>query len=350
MGRRAGIFFCLALLALPASAAAGRQSEQRKPQPGQSAPAQAPTPRPSLRDLVMKPVVYKVPGMEKVTVKANLKYTAADNPNLLMDVYAPPGLAKDERRPAVLFIHGSAGAVARAKDWGIFISWGRLAAASGMVGVTFTHRLGYPKPLLEDAAADVEAAVAYVRANADSLGVDRDRVCLAAYSGGGPLLSAAMRERPPYVRCLVSFYAFLDVRQSEMHRPHETAETLEHFSPVAQLAGGTDGLAPVFVARAGLDQIPALNDSIDRFVREAVSRNAAVTLFNHPRGVHSFDNQTDDARSREIVRAALDFMKTHLGLSGPSQLTSPQTFAPRRTLQPQSCSRMAGGAGRWGDV
>ena len=306
MSLRAAATICLAVLTLPAAAAARQQ-------PGQPTP----TPRPSLRDLVMKPVVYSVPGMDKVSVKTNLKYTTADNPNLLMDVYAPPGLAKGERRPAVLFIHGSAGAEAKAKDWGIYISWGRLAAASGMVGVTFTHRLGYPKPFLNDAAGDVDAAVAYVRANADSLGVDKDRLCLAAYSGGGPLLSAAMRERPPYVRCLVSFYAFLDVRQSEMHRPHETPETLERFSPITYLANDAGHIAPLFVARAGLDQIPTMNDSIDRFVREAVKQNAALTVYNHPRGVHGFDNQTDDARSREIVRAALDFMKTHLGLNEP---------------------------------
>jgi acetyl esterase/lipase len=298
---RAAVVTCLAVLTLPSVVTAQRQSEP---------------PRPSLRDLVMKPVVYSVPGMEKVSVRSNLRYTEVADPNLLMDVYAPRGLAKGERRPAVLFIHGSAGSAARAKDWGVYVSWGRLAAASGMVGVTFTHRLGYPKPYLNDAGADVAAAIDYVRANADALGVDRDRICLAAYSGGGPLLSAAMRERPAYVRCLVSFYAFLDVRQSPMHTPHEPPETLERFSPAAQLAKGVDGLAPIFIARAGLDQIPTLNDSVEGFVREALRQNAAVTLYNHPAGVHGFDNQTPDARSREIVRAALDFMRTHLGLNG----------------------------------
>ncbi|MBV9923518.1 MAG: alpha/beta hydrolase [Acidobacteria bacterium] len=269
---------------------------------------------PSLRDLVMKPVVYSVPGMDEAAVRSNLKYTDADDPNLLMDVYAPHGLAPGERRPAVLFIHGGAGSQSRAKDWGIFNSWGRLAAASGMAGVTFTHRLGYPKPLLKEAESDVEAAVDYVRANADALGVDGERICLAAYSGGGPLLSAAMRERPSHVRCLVAFYAFLDVRQSPMHTPYEPAGTLERFSPLAQLSAGADGLAPLFVARAGLDQIPTLNDSIDRFVREAVEKNAALALYNHPAGVHGFDNQTPCERSREIVRASLDFMQAHLGL------------------------------------
>src|SRR5215212_2745209 len=170
MRRRARVLVCLALLTLPATAAARQQ------------PTPTPTPRVSLRDLVMKPVVYSVAGMDKVSVKTNLKYTTVDNPNLLMDVYTPPGLAKGERRPAVIFIHGSAGAEAKAKDWGIYISWGRLVAASGVVGVTFTHRLGYPKPFLSDAAGDVDAAVNYVRANADALGVDRDRLCLAAYS------------------------------------------------------------------------------------------------------------------------------------------------------------------------
>jgi acetyl esterase/lipase len=242
-------------------------------------------------------------------------YTTVDNPNLLMDVYTPPGLAKGERRPAVLFIHGGAGAESRPKDWGIYISWGRLVAASGVVGVTFTHRLGYPKPLMSESAADVEAAVAYVRANADSLGVDRDRICLAAYSAGGPLLSPAMRDRPPYVRCLVAFYAFLDVQQSELHRAHEAPETVKTFSPITHLGADAGRIAPIFVARAGLDQIPTMNDSIDRFIRESVAQNAALTVYNHPRGVHGFDNQTPDARSREIVRAALDFMRTHLGLN-----------------------------------
>ena len=304
MSRRSVFLTCLFLLTLPAAAAARQQS----PQP-------TPTPRPSLRDLVMKPVVYSVPGMEKVEVRSNLKYTNVDNANLLMDVYTPPGLAKGERRPAVLFIHGGAGAESRPKDWGIYISWGRLVAASGMVGVTFTHRLGYPKPLMRESAADVEAAVAYVRANADTLGVDKERICLAAYSAGGPLLSTAMRDRPPYARCLVAFYAFLDVQQSDLHRANETPETVKAFSPITHLAEDAERIPPVFVARAGLDAIPTMNDSIDRFVREAVARNAALTVYNHPRGVHGFDNQTPDARSREIVRAALDFMRTHLGLN-----------------------------------
>lgn len=337
MNRRIGILVFLALVALSANQVMA-QKQTPPGQPSATPPAQpsAPQKQRSMREIVMMPVVYRVPGMDQVKVKSDLKYTAVNNPFLLMDVYSPPDLtkgersrakgeksvskgkshlAKGDRRPAVLFIHGGAGAETRPKDWGIYKSWGRLVAASGMVGVTFTHRLGYPKPLLADAASDVNAALDYIRANADSLNIDKDRICLAAYSAGGPMLSIAMRDKPSYVRCLVAFYAFMDIQQSESHRANETADMVKTYSPITYLASDASKLPPIFIARAGLDEVPTMNDSIDRFIREAISKNATITVANHPQGVHGFDNQNDDDRSREIVQSALAFMKFHLGIA-----------------------------------
>jgi len=285
-----------------------QQSERTKP------PATRPARR-SIGELVKMPVVYRVPGMDKVVVKSDLKYTHVKDPHLLMDVYIPPNLRKGERHPAVLFIHGSVPAGSPAKNMGVYTSWGRLVAASGMVGVTFTHRLGYPKPLLAEAASDVSTAINYIRANADALNIDKDRICLAAYSGGGPMLSSVMRDKPEYVRCMVAFYAFMDIQQSELHRTHEPPEVLRNFSPITYLSNDAGKLAPMFIARAGLDEIPAMNDSIDRFIGEAISKNAAIIVANHPQGVHGFDTQTDDDRSREIIRGVLAFIKLHLGVA-----------------------------------
>src|SRR5262249_20102773 len=103
---------------------------------------------PDVREMarkVMMPVVYQVPAMDKVKVVQNLKYTRVDDPNILMDFYLPSHTTAGEKHPVVMFIHGGAKTEYTPKDWGVFTTWGRLAAASGFVGVTFTHRLQYPE-------------------------------------------------------------------------------------------------------------------------------------------------------------------------------------------------------------
>jgi acetyl esterase/lipase len=273
---------------------------------------------PEVREMarkVMMPVVYKIPGMDKVKVLQNLKYMQTDDPNILMDVYLPLDLARGEKRPAVIFIHGGVKTEYTPKDWGIYRTWGRLVAASGFVGVTFTHRLEYPNKSLDNAAQDVTAAISYVRANAGKYGVDKDRICLIAYSAGGPMLSLAMRGETPYVRCLIGFYAFMDVQQSD-YRKTERPETAKSFSPITYLQTDTSKIPPMFLARAGHDEVPTMGDSIDRFVKEALARNIALTFVNHPKGVHGFDNQNDDERSREIIRSAIAFMQVHLSMTG----------------------------------
>jgi acetyl esterase/lipase len=267
--------------------------------------------RRDLSDLVNRPVVYSVTGPVKVT--ADIVYKKDPTADFLkMDIYTP-----DEAHgpvPVVVFIHGGvpAGLRLHPKDWGIYKSWGRLVAASGMAAVTFNHRGGFPDPNLEQASQDVNDLINFVRAHAQEWNVDGNRICLAAYSAGGPLLSMAMREPPAYIRCLAGFYPFLDLRESALHKKYMPEQQLHDFSPIVFLSRGPDKLPPIFIARAGRDQIPDLEPGVDRFVNEAVHQNIALEFMNHPTGVHGFDNQNDDDRSREIIKAALEFMKNHL--------------------------------------
>ena len=266
---------------------------------------------------VMMPVVYNVPGMDKVRVVPNLRYTTTADPNVAMDFYLPPEPAL-YTRPAVIFIHGGAKSEWTPKDWGIYTSWGRLAAASGFAGITFTHRLEYPNKTLDAGARDVVDAINYVRTNAGKYDIDKDRICLVAFSAGGPMLSLAMRSDTPYVKCIVGFYAFMDIRQSDYNKSVEP-EKLKTFSPITYLEKAPRNLPPMFLARAGLDEVPTMNDSIDRFVNTAVSKNLALTFENHPSGVHGFDNQNNDDRSREIIQNAIAFMRSNLSMEKDDQ-------------------------------
>jgi acetyl esterase/lipase len=273
----------------------------------------------TVTERVARPVVYRLPDMDRVRVILNLKYSPLDNPYLLMDVYIPPDLKPHERRPVVVFIHGGAGPEHRPKDWGMFQSWGRLVAAAGMVAAMFTHRFSPPPNLLLiEAASDLSAALQFLRSNAESFQADGDRVGVCAWSSGGELLTPLLRERPAIVRCLVAFYALLDVQQYAPPGNAEALKYLKAFSAIAALPDDASTLMPMLVIRAGRDEIPTLNDALDRFVSRALATNAPITVTNYPAGGHgfdSFDSKGNEECSKQIVRSSIEFMRTHLGLT-----------------------------------
>ncbi len=69
---------------------------------------------------------------------------------------------------------------------------------------------------------------------------------------------------------------------------------------------------PLFVARAGRDEMPHLNDTIDRFLARALAINLPVTLVNHRTGPHAFDIVDDSDASRAVIQQIVAFMQCHL--------------------------------------
>jgi acetyl esterase/lipase len=272
--------------------------------------AQQPQDPPWLKEFAFKRIVYSVPEMTRVKVAKNQIYKRASSEELKMDVYSLPG---KQRRPAVVFIHG--GRIPRnllttPKDWGAYVSLGQLVAASGFVGVTFNHRF-YAWESLADSQSDVMDLIAYVRDNAESLGVDKDRIILWALSAGGIFLSQPLQQSPPYIRSIIAYYSELDLQNQRKAAPASvTDETLREFSPVHHLGNKEKNVPPIFIARAGLDD-KELNDGIDRFVQLALSRNLTVEVVNHATGHHAFDIEDNNERSREIIKRTIEFIKAH---------------------------------------
>jgi acetyl esterase/lipase len=258
-----------------------------------------------------KRIVYHVDGMSDVRVHSDVVYKRDAGVELTMNIYSPARLSGDARVPALFFVHGGPiPADMRPTQWGIFVSYGELTAASALVGVTFNHRL-YATSDYERSQADVAAAIDYVREHATELNVDADRIALWYFSGGGPLLSVVLRDRPSYVRCVLAFYAFLDVRHmTPADADAARVARANELSAAAHVRAKGAGL-PMFVARAGLDQ-PMINQAIDMFVQEALAGNAPLDLMNHPAGRHGFDMLDDDERSREIIARAVAFAQVHV--------------------------------------
>jgi len=297
-------------IALAATSAAAAQPETKLPWKDAVPTPPAVAASPEFAKAVMPPVMVALPGMDDLQIWREIDYAGSSDPFVRMDVYAPRNKARG-KRPAVFFLHGGVGTNGQAKDWGIYQSWGRLAAASGLVGVTFTHRLGYPETKVTEGAADVAAAITHVRTNASAYGIDPDRLCVAAFSAAGPLLSPYMTGAPEHVRCLVSVYTFLDIRQTKEHQASESPETRDAYSPILKLASA-GRKTPLLLVRAGNDTIPTLLDSMDRFAVEALKTDYPVTLINLPGAPHGFDNKAWSPRGEEAILQVLSFFKQHL--------------------------------------
>ena len=101
----------------------------------------------------------------EVIAQTNVEYAQHDGTKLLADLYQPKGLTK---APAIIAVHGGGwqnGSRAGYRYWGPFL------AKNGYVVLSIDYRLGkagtYPGSVY-----DVKAAIQFVRAKAESLGVD----------------------------------------------------------------------------------------------------------------------------------------------------------------------------------
>lgn len=260
-------------------------------------------------DMAKAEVVYRLPGMERVTVRRDLEFPSADSGALCLDLYLPPEPGA-EPLPVVVFVSGypdpgfEAVVGCKFKEMGAYTSWARLVAASGLAALVCTNR----KP-----PEDALALLRFVRESGASLGVDAGRVGLWACSGNVPTALWLLMQPPAdAVRCAVLPYGFmLDLGGST-----SVASASARFGFANPASGKTlDDLPedlPFFIARAGRDENPGLNETIDRFAAEALLRDMPVTLVNCAGAPHAFDLVDDGETTRETIRQILSFLRFRL--------------------------------------
>jgi len=262
-------------------------------------------------EMARRKLVYQAPGAEAVIVRRDLEYRTTDDGALTMDLYRPPDPPAGARLPLVVFVIGFSDLGAQAyfgckfKEMESFIGWARLTAASGLAAITYSTG--------KQPAADAGALLRHLRENAASLGIDENRIGLWACSGHGPnALSVLMREAPGDLKCAALCYPLL----LDLDGSTSVAEASRTFRFVNPAAGkSVDDLpsdTPMLLVRAGQDEIPGLNATLDRFLAAAVRRNLPITLVNHPTAPHAFDLVHDSDASRRVIRQVLTFLQLHL--------------------------------------
>jgi hypothetical protein len=258
--------------------------------------------------IALKKVVYEIPGMESAVVRRDVPYGAAGAAAVTMDLYYPSGTASGAIWPAIVVVLGypprepnPLGCAFKEMEWSV--SWGRLIAASGIVAIFYTNR---------NPEADLRTLLGHIRENAESLGIDRRRIGLFAISGSGPLAFSTLIAERGELACAALCSPFtLDAGGSTAIA--ESAAKWGFVNPTAgKSARDLPTDVPLFVARAGQDEFPHLNEALDRFVTDALARDLPVTVVNHAGAPHAFDLVHDSDATRETIRQLLRFLQFHL--------------------------------------
>jgi hypothetical protein len=258
--------------------------------------------RAKLAEVARKQVVYRIPGMDDVRVHRNLAYKTTADGALLMDIYYPPGATPEARVPLVVIVLGYPDPQSEGRMFGPLTSWAKLMAMSGMATAIY----GTSSP-----AEDVHVVFGYLRENAASLGIDRQRIGVYAASANVAVaLSLLMRDAG--FRCAAFLYGHtFDVEGSTAF-----AEASQQYGFVNATAGRSiDELpdsVPLFVVRAGRERFPGVNAALDQFGARALARNLPLTFVNHATGPHGADMDDDTDTTRRIIRQVLDFLRLHL--------------------------------------
>jgi len=193
-----------------------------------------------------------------------------------MDLYVPPQATTP--LPAVLIVAGYPGRFNRMEP---VIAWAQRIAGAGIIAAAYENH---------DPIAELPKAISELRARAE---VDATRIALFASSGNVALALSALHG----MRCAALLYGCmldLDNRTTSFG----FADPKTRFAEIPRDV-------PLFLARAGRDQFPGINESIDRFAAASLAANVPITLVNDPDAAHASD-------SPHIVRATLRFLQDHL--------------------------------------
>ncbi|MEW4566590.1 alpha/beta hydrolase [Tautonia sp. JC769] len=212
-------------------------------------------------------------GGRTAEVTADLVYTTVDGRDLRLDLAQPAD--RSEPRPAIVAIHGGAW---RAGDKGDLRNLLVEFAEAGYVAISPEYRF-CPEHTFPAQIHDVKAAVRWLRSNAETYGVDPDRIGAVGFSAGGHLAlmlgltdpgdgleGPAAEDAPPSnVQAVVNFFGPTDLAADDLPAisiplrndfiggtPEEKPEATAAASPLTHVSGGD---APILVFQGTADPL-----------------------------------------------------------------------------------------------
>lgn len=274
------------------------------------------------------PALAQDDGTEALLSEDDVVYGTVDGVDLLLYVVRPAD--RPAPRPAVILIHG--GGLVQGSRW----DHGEAAMGLALAGyVTFNieYRLfvpGDPTTLWPAQLDDAQRAIRWVRANADTYGVDPNRIGAFGYSSGGQLAAflgtretrdnsdPALAEYSSKATCVVTMGGLFDFTFPNAHpdSPETDAEILggsaealpaptayEDFSPISFVDSSS---APFLILQEGNPEVIPFEQP-ERMVAALQAAGVPVTYKVFPEYAHdswfAWDSEAADT---------LQFYEQHL--------------------------------------
>jgi len=123
-----------------------------------------------------------IPVPADVELRENVEYGKVGDRPLLLDVYLPKNRTAN-RVPGLIFIHGGGWSSGDKRDYRVYtIDFARAGYVAASISYRFQQEAKFPA-----AVQDAKCAVRWLRAHADELGVDPEKIVAIGGSAGGYL-------------------------------------------------------------------------------------------------------------------------------------------------------------------
>ena len=148
-----------------------------------------------------------------MSIKQTLVYGKGGNRDLCLDLYEPA--SSDATRTAVILLHGGGWRGGNKEMMEVF---GPELARHGFVALAAEYRLLGEAPWPAQ-IEDVKASIRWVRANADQLGIDPNKIALQGFSAGGHL--SLLAAGTPRLATFAGQGGNPDEAERQQQQPHE---------------------------------------------------------------------------------------------------------------------------------
>ncbi|HUR11881.1 MAG TPA: hypothetical protein VM012_10955 [Flavitalea sp.] len=226
-------------------------------------------------------VVLDDPGMKNVLVKKDITYLTNDKETLSLDLYTPPGLKANEKRPAIIFLNaiGERAGQRKVKSWGIYTSWPSLMAAQGYMGISMEtdgNRI----------QESIQGLFTFLKENGSQYHIDANR--LGVYAASANVTQSAIYLMKPE--------ASRGIKAAVLYYGNPPTGPFRKDLPV------------LFVVSEG-DVRP---NAYTGLWNEVLKNNAPWTIKMGTGMPHAFDAYSDNEEARKIIKETISFWKNHL--------------------------------------